>query len=130
MDGTGIQLDEFLRVVLIIIGVGLVLSLIFLGWVFWRVRRIHLPPNADFFEALRLTPLSVVILLDLLDLTLDIFAAPFAWLILGKLGLHPLRAVTMVETIIPGTQVLPTMTIAWFIARIWKNSPRLPRTPF
>ena len=130
MDGTGIDVREFLSVVGVIIGVGLVLSLIFLGWVFWRVRRINLPPDADFFEALRMTPLSVVILLDLLDLTLDFFAAPFAWVILGKLGLEPLRAVSVIETMIPGTQVLPTMTIAWFIARVWKNSPRLPRIPY
>ena len=130
MDGSNIDFRQLLSVLGIVVGVGLVLSLIFLAWVFWRVRRINLPPDADFFEALRMTPLSVVILLDLLDLTLDFFAAPFAWIILGKLGLEPLRAVSMVETFIPGTQVLPTMTISWIIARVWKNSPRLPRTRF
>lgn len=122
-----IDLTQLLQVFGIVIGVGLVLSLLFMGWVFWQVRRIHLPPDADFFDALRMTPLSVVILLDLLDLTLDFFAAPIAWVILGRLGLEPLRAVSVIETMIPGTQILPTMTIAWIIARVWKNSPHLPR---
>ena len=116
---------EVLRVFGIIVAVGLVLVIILVAWVFTRIRRINLPPNTDFFEALRRTPFSVVLLLDLLDLTLDFLSAPFAWVILGKLGLEPLRAVSVVESFIPGTQALPTMTIAWVIARFWKNA-RLP----
>lgn len=119
------QWNEILKIFGIIILVGLILAMLLGAWVFWKVRRIQLPVNADFFEALRRTPLSVVILLDLLDLTLDFLSAPFAWIILGKLGLEPLRAVTVVESFIPGTQPLPTMTIAWIIARVWKNA-RLP----
>ncbi len=125
MDSTAIQWGDILRAVGILFGVGLVLSAALGAWVFWKVRQINLPVNADFFEALRATPFSVVILLDLLDLTLDFFSAPFSWVILGKLGLQPLRAVTVVEALIPGTALLPTMTIAWFIARMWKNA-RLP----
>ncbi len=120
-----IQWSEILRVLGIVILVGLVLALILAAWVFYKVRRINLPANADFFAALRRTPLSVVILLDLLDLSLDFLSAPIAWVILGKLGLLPLRAVSVVESLIPGTQVLPTMTLAWIIARVWKNA-RLP----
>jgi hypothetical protein len=126
MDLSEIQPGEVLTVLGITLGVGLVLVLLLLGWVLWQVRRINLPPNADFFTALRYTPFSVVILLDLLDLTLDFFSAPIAWIILGKLGLEPLRAVTVVESVIPFTQTLPTMTIAWIIARVWKNPPRIP----
>lgn len=121
-----IDWSQVLVVIGTIIAVGLILSLLLLGWVLWRVRRIHLPPNADFFMALRMTPLSVVILLDMLDLTFDFLSAPMAWVILGRLGLEPLRAVSVVETIIPGTQAIPTMTLAWVIARVWKNAPRIP----
>lgn len=119
------QWAELLKIFGIIILVGLALAMLLAAWVFWKIRRINLPPNADFFDALRRTPLSVVILLDLLDLSLDFLSAPFAWIILGKLGLEPLRAVSVVESFIPGTQVLPTMTIAWVVARVWKGA-RLP----
>jgi hypothetical protein len=102
---------------LVLVGIGVITSLILLGWVVWRVKRINLPPGADFFTALRATPLSVVVLLDLLDLSLDIFGAPLAWTILTYLGLKPLRAVTILESLIPGTQFIPTMTVAWLIAR-------------
>jgi len=112
-----IDLDLILYVLAAVFSLGFILLLIFLGWVIWRVKRIHLPPDADFLSTLRATPLSVVILLDLLDLTLDIFSAPIAWVLLGYLGLKPLRTVTVIEAVIPGTQFLPTMTIAWFVAR-------------
>ncbi len=98
--------------------VGLLLSLIVLGYIVWRVKRIQLPPGADFLTALRATPLAVVILLDLLDFSLDFLSAPLAWTILGYLGLQPLRGVSVVESLIPGTQFLPTMTAAWIIARL------------
>lgn len=126
METINVDLRELLGILGIILGIALILALIFLAYVFWRVRRIHLPPGADFFTALRYTPLSVVILLDLLDLSLDFFSAPIAWIILGRLGLEPLRAVTVVESVIPGTQMLPTMTIAWIVARVWKNAPHVP----
>lgn len=114
-------ISEGLRTFLLIfIGlslVGLVLSLILLAWIVWRVKRIPVPPDADFLTTLRYTPLSVVILLDVLDLTFDFLAAPFAWILLGYLNLQSLRTVTVVEAVIPGTQFLPTMTAAWLFAR-------------
>jgi hypothetical protein len=116
---------DVLRVAAIVILVGLVLAAVLTVWVFYKVRRIHLPPDADFFDALRQTPLSVVVLLDLLDLTLDFLSAPIAWVILGRLGLAPLRGFSVIESFIPGTQALPTMTIAWIVARLWKRA-RLP----
>ena len=102
----------------VLAAISLALAGIILIWVVQRVKRIHLPPEADFVTALLATPLPVVILLDLLDLSLDFLSAPFAWVILGRLGLMPLRGVTVVESLIPGTQVLPTMTIAWVAARL------------
>ena len=112
-----IALTQILYLLLILLGIGLVLTLLLLGWVIWRIKRIKLPPDADFFTALRYTPLAVVVLLDLMDLSMDFLSAPFAWTLLGYLGLKPLRGVTVVESLIPGTQLLPTMTLAWLIAR-------------
>ena len=99
--------------------IGLGLTLLFLGWVIWRVRRIQLPEDAGFFTALRATPLVVVILLDLLDMSLDFLSAPIAWTLLSYLGLSPLIGVTVVESLIPGTQLLPTMSILWIVARLF-----------
>jgi hypothetical protein len=126
MDLPNIEPGELLTWIGIFLVGGLLLALLLLGWVLWQVRRIHLPEDADFFTALRHTPLSVVILIDLLDLTLDFLSAPISWVILSRLGLQPLRTVTMVESVIPFTQALPTMTIAWVVARVWKNAPRIP----
>lgn len=120
------ELLRVLYVALALIGVGLAFSIVLFGWVIWRVRRIQLPPDAGFLEALRATPFAVVLLLDLLDLSLDIFSAPFAWALLSYLGLKPLRAVTVFESLIPGTQVIPTMTLAWLIARFSNPGARLP----
>jgi hypothetical protein len=117
--------QQILAVLGMLIGGGILLTSLAAVWVFWRVRHVTLPAGADFFEALRATPLSVVILLDLLDFTFDIFSAPVSWFILGRLGLKPLRFVTAIEALIPGTEILPTMTIAWFISRYKKNI-RLP----
>lgn len=126
MNGTTIDFNKILLVFGITAISALLLAMLLLVWVLWQVRRIRLPANADFFTALRHTPLAVVVLLDLLDLALDFFAAPFAWVILGRLGLEPLRAVTVIESVVPFTQALPTMTIAWIIARVWKDSPHIP----
>ena len=113
--------SRFWYALLALFGVALVLALLLIVWVIWRVRRIQLPPDADIFTALRATPLSVVILLDLLDFSLDFLSAPIAWVILGHLGLTPLRGVAIVEELIPGTQFIPTMTLAWILARLWKT---------
>ncbi len=90
------------------------------GYWAWRsLRRINLPEHLSFVEALQWTPLPVVILLDLLDLVFDVFAAPITWVLLGKIGLSPLRAVTAAEAVIPGTQLIPTMTLAWLGVRLF-----------
>jgi len=111
-------LPKWLTAALIVAGSALVLALLLLGWVLVRIKRIHLPPDADLMTALRATPLSVVILLDLLDLALDFFSAPIAWVLLGRLGLAPLRGITLVEELVPGTQFIPTMTAMWFFSRL------------
>jgi hypothetical protein len=67
----------------------------------------------------------VAILLDVLDFSLDIFAAPVAWTILGYLGLKPLRKVTVIESLIPGTQFIPLLTVSWIVARLLEEDVRL-----
>ncbi len=112
------ELANLLNIFLIAIGISLALALVLLLWVLWRVRRINVPRDADFFTTLRATPLEVVLLLDLLDFALDFLSAPIAWVVLGRLGLARLRGVTVIEELIPGTQFIPTMTFAWILARV------------
>jgi len=113
--------NSILLVIFIVMGVGLLFSLALTVWVFLRVRRIRLPADAGFVTAMRATPFVVVLLLDLLDFSLDFLAAPFAWTLLGYLGLKPLRGASVLESLIPGTQFIPTMTLAWILARLAAN---------
>lgn len=113
-------LKQIVSLVLLLLGSGFVLCVVLAVWVLRRVQSIHLRAGTGFVGALRATPLAVVVLLDLLDFTLDIFSAPFTWALLSRLGLAPLRTVTVVESLIPGTQLLPTMTAAWLLVRLTK----------
>jgi hypothetical protein len=117
------ELRDLFYVIFIVISVGLVLSLILLVWAIWRVKRINLPPDSDPITALLATPLGIVILLDLLDLTLDFLAAPLAWSLLSYLGLRPLRGITVLWVLIPGTQVLPIMSLSWIFVRLMRRLP-------
>ena len=115
--------EEQLRTLLLIFAGWAVLSLaaaILLTLVTYRrLRRLRLPPDADFTTCLRAVPISVVIILDLLDFSLDVFSVPIAWVMLGKLGLQGLRGIAVLEELIPGTQLLPTMTLAWIGIRLY-----------
>ena len=106
------------QIMLVAMLLSLVLAGVLIALTYRRLKRIRIPPGADFVTTLRHVPLTLVLFLDLLDFGLDFFSAPIAWVILGKLGLQSLRGVTIVEEIIPGTQFLPTMTAAWFAARL------------
>lgn len=105
-------------ILLAVIISGIFLAVLLTIWIIWRVRKIHLPDGAGFIDALQFTPISVVILLDVLDLSLDFLAAPFAWTLLSYLGLAPLRFVSVIESLIPGTQFIPTMTLSWLAVRL------------
>ena len=83
-----------------------------------RLRNLDIPPDATFTETLFLAPLSVVLAIDLLDLALDVLAAPISWAILDRLGLKALRGVAAVEALLPGTQFIPTLTLCWFGVRL------------
>jgi hypothetical protein len=103
-----------------IVALTLGIAVVLMAWVILRVRRIDLPPDADWITALRATPLIVVVVLDLLDLSLDFLAAPIGWLLLTRLGLGPLRAITVVEALVPFTRLIPLMTTAWILVRVLK----------
>lgn len=116
-------MEEFIRTfgtyLLIAMGIALVLVILLFGIVSRQVRNINVPPNAGFGETLMHTPLLVVIFIDLLDFALDILAAPVSWLLLDRWGLKALRGVSAVEAIIPLTQAIPTLTLAWFWVRLF-----------
>jgi hypothetical protein len=120
IPGTEFDLSQWILPLAILLLSGLLLSIFLIVWIILRVRKIQLPDGAGLVVALRATPLSVVILLDLLDFSLDFLAAPIAWPLLGYLGLSPLRGVTVLEGLIPGTQLLPTMTLAWLFVRLFR----------
>ena len=115
-------MDDSLRtfgfVLLSLLVIGVVLGTIMLALVWRSLRRVKVPPNADFFTTVRAVPLGLVVGLDLLDLGLDMFAAPIVWLVLNRFKLQALRNVAAFEAIVPFTQPVPTLTIAWCAARL------------
>jgi len=111
-----VDLQDFLLAFGIISVTALLLALLGLALLARRLRRLNLP-NAGVLETLRAVPLGLVVVLDLLDLSLDIFSAPISWAILSRFGLQNLRQITVIEALIPGTQLIPTMTLAWLFAR-------------
>ncbi|MEA3308509.1 MAG: hypothetical protein U9Q70_03230 [Chloroflexota bacterium] len=123
MDFPAFNLHNFITGALIAMGSALVLALLLLLLTYRRLKRIRIPAQADFFTTLRHVPLVLVIILDLLDFGLDFLGAPVGWVILSHLGLENLRGVTLVEGLIPGTQPIPTLTIAWILAKIGVRIP-------
>jgi hypothetical protein len=122
------NLQILLYYILGLIGSGILLSIILVVLVVWRIKKIDIPANADFFEALRYTPLIIVITLDMLDFAFDFLSAPIGFTLLTFLGLNPLRGVAAIEAVIPGTQLIPLMTIAWGFVRITdKKGIQIPR---
>jgi hypothetical protein len=82
-----------------------------------KLRRIRVPPDADFFTTVRAVPLSLVVGLDLLDLGLDFLSTPITWLILDRANLRALRNTASIEALLPFTGPIPTLTLAWLAAR-------------
>jgi hypothetical protein len=108
---------QLLAWLLVAMGVALLIALVGLALIARRIRSLHVPPDASFFATMRYVPLTLVVLLDLLDFALDIFAAPLSWIILDRLGLRSLRNKAVIEALIPFTQPIPTFTISWIAAR-------------
>jgi len=117
-----ISTDTLQTVGLILLGsmlASLLLAGLFLWWAARQLRRIHIPAGADFTETLRHTPFLLVLGIDLLDLALDFLSVPIAWVILDRLGLKALRGVSVVQAAVPGTQMLPLMTLTWLAVRLF-----------
>jgi hypothetical protein len=126
-------MNDEIRILLYVVGSLLIVcftvGLLLVALTYRRLRRIKLPPHADFWTTVRAVPLLLVIGLDLLDLGLDMFAAPLVWVILSRFRLQALRNVATVEALIPFTQPIPTLTVAWFAARLL-NLGQQPRRDF
>lgn len=112
------ELRTVLSIAGVVLAVALALAALCLARAFVRLRRLRLPPDADFFTTVRAVPLSLMVGLDLLDLGLDVFSTPIVWWLLDRLRLQRLRDVASVEALIPFTGPIPTLTIAWFAARL------------
>lgn len=113
------SLKSFAFTVGLIMLTSLLAGLVVLGLAYRRLKKVRVPKDADFFTTLRAVPLALVVGLDLLDLGLDSFSAPLEWLILNRLGLTALRNVATFEALIPFTGPIPTLTLAWFAARLF-----------
>lgn len=111
------ELSTLFKYAAVTILVILVLAAVVLALAFQRLRRIRVPPDADFFTTIRAVPLALVIGLDLLDLGLDFLSTPVVWYLLNRLNLGALRNVASFEALLPFTGPIPTMTLAWLAAR-------------
>jgi hypothetical protein len=113
----GDALLQFFWIILAAMGTLAVLATVGLVLVARSLRNIRVPPGADFFATMHYVPISLVILLDLLDLALDVFSAPISWLVLDRMGLSSLRNIAAVEGLLPLTGPIPTLTLSWLLAR-------------
>lgn len=100
-------------------GISMFIALIGLLLLVHRIRKLRIPRQADFFTTLRMVPLSLVILLDLLDFGLDIFSTPIIWVVLSRMGLPNLRNKATIEALIPISGPIPTFTLCWIAARMF-----------
>jgi len=126
MDLTGVTWGQVLTVFAICAGASVVGAIALLIIAARQISSLDIPEDADFFETLQIIPITVPLALDLLDLAFDIFAAPIAWIVLELLGLRSLQLITVFEGLIPGTQLIPTMTIAWVLSRTMPPKKRSP----
>jgi len=105
-------------VVAAVMGLSLGLFVLIMAIAYRSIRRLDVPPDADLTETLLLVPFYLVLAIDLLDLGLDVLAAPVAWIFLDHLGLRALRNISTVEALIPLTGPIPTLTLAWLAVRL------------
>ncbi len=115
-------LRTFIIILLAIFVVAAVVGALLIGWALGKLRerKLRVPAGADFFTTVRNVPLPLLVGLDLLDLGLDVFSAPIIWFVLNRLKLQKLRNVATIEALIPFSNVIPTLTVAWLIAHFFK----------
>jgi ABC-type amino acid transport system permease subunit len=112
------EIKTLINVAAVVMALSLITGGLLLALAIRQVKKIRVPANAGLVATLQGTPLLVVLGLDLLDLALDILAAPVSWVVLDYLGLRGLRTVTVIEALIPGTQLFPTLTVTWIASRL------------
>jgi len=100
----------------------LVLGLLALwAYVIFRiVRRMTVGLDDTGLFALRSVTIAVPLAIDAVDFGLDFFGAPLAWFIANQTALKPLRGASLWEGLVPGTQLIPSMTLGWY----WANHVR------
>lgn len=108
--------------------VALIVAGVLLGLLWRRLRRVQVEPGTGFWDTLRLVPIGLPVLLDLLDLALDVFSTPIIWFLLGRLRMRQLRDVAAIEALIPFTGPLPLLTICWVLARFGFGGSGSPAT--
>jgi hypothetical protein len=113
----GDSFNNLLLVLLALMGASVLVALIGMLLLARRIRRLGIPRDADNFTTMRYVPITLVVLLDLLDFGLDVFSAPISWILLDRMGLPNLRNKAAIEALIPFTQPIPTFTLSWLAAR-------------
>jgi hypothetical protein len=111
-------MGDALVIILALMGASVVVALVGLLMLARDIRRLRIPPDADYWTTMRYVPVALVVLLDLLDFGLDLFSAPISWIVLDRMGLYGLRNKAAVEALIPFTQPIPTFTLSWIAARM------------
>jgi hypothetical protein len=119
--------SNFLSVLFWIVAICLILFALLLTYAVYRLKKIRVPADADFGETLLVTPLALVIAIDLLDFGLDILSAPITWIVLDRLGLKSLRGISFIQAFVPLTQPIPVMTLCWLAVHFY--GPRIFRNP-
>lgn len=116
-----------LRVVFILVLLFAITAAALLAFVYRRLHAMGVPDGADLFTTLRHVPIALPVALDLLDLAFDVFATPVVWIVLGRFRMQSLRNAAAAEAVLPFTQLLPTFTVLWVIARLFNLGTAPPR---
>ena len=114
---TTIRVIQF---VVVVISAGLLGAVLLFLFSYYRLQSLKIE-GRDFLGTLRQVPITIPLALDLLDLALDFLGAPFGWLILSRLRLRGLRNIAVLEELIPGTQLIPLLTLSWLGVRAYDH---------
>lgn len=108
----------WIRLAVVLVSAGILGAALLLLIAYYQLQSIR-TQGEDFVSTLRRVPITVPLALDAMDLGLDFLGAPLVWVVLGRLGLGGLQAIALLESLIPGTQLLPLLTICWVGVRLW-----------
>lgn len=112
------SIQSFAPYVLACLGSVLLLAIVLLFVAVRQMKQLEIPADADLTTTLLHIPIVVVLGIDLLDFALDFLALPIVWVLLDRMGLRALRNISAIEALIPFTQPVPTLTLAWVAVRM------------